>query len=97
MKAPRVVVAVAAAVLGPWLGAGCNGTPPLDAGPCGYPDGAVEPMAEGAVIWPYRWSTALLADRTSKSLDLAAVHCRTDDDVEWSPFDVLLFISIPAW
>lgn len=63
-----------------------------------YPSGAVEPMALGEVISPYRWPNASLrADGTSVSVNLRQVPCASDDDIDWSPFDVLLFVSIPAW
>ena len=65
---------------------------------CAYPEGAVEPMALGEVITPYSWPTALaVADGSSAPLDVADVPCNTSDDIDWSPFDVLLFVSIPAW
>ena len=63
-----------------------------------YPDGAVEPMALGEVISPYRWPNASLrSDGSLVSVDLAEAPCAMDDDIDWSPFDVLLFVSIPAW
>lgn len=65
---------------------------------CAYPDGAVEPMALGEVVTPYRWPEARhLGDGRQLPLDLADVPCNTDPDIDWSPFDVLLFVSIPAW
>ena len=66
-------------------------------GNCDYPTGAVEPMALGEVLSPYRWANALHLDGRSASLQLAEAPCATDDDIDWSPFDVLLFVSIPAW
>lgn len=64
---------------------------------CDYPAGAVEPMAEGAVLTPYRWPEARHLDGRTGSLDLRRVHCDSDPDIDWSPFDVLAFISLPAW
>ncbi len=65
---------------------------------CTYPEGAVEPMALNEVLSPYSWPNARHRDgvRTGP-LDLANVPCATDPDIDWSPFDVLLFVSIPAW
>ncbi len=63
---------------------------------CTYPDGAVEPMELGEVITPYSWNQATNADRDEASIDLARVFCN-EDEIDWSPFDVLLFISFPAW
>lgn len=86
------------------LWAACTGTEvddPVDtevtSEPCAYPEGAVEPMEKGEVITPYSWPRALHADGRDVPLDLAKVPCATDEEIDWSPFDVLLFISIPAW
>ncbi|MEL7369382.1 MAG: hypothetical protein AAFN74_10750 [Myxococcota bacterium] len=64
---------------------------------CQYPAGAVEPMARNEVFTPYSWPQAF--DGTGRAIDLslADAHCNTDDDIDWSPFDLLLFVSIPAW
>ncbi|MGE0784393.1 MAG: hypothetical protein AB7S26_01795 [Sandaracinaceae bacterium] len=62
-----------------------------------YPYGAVEPMALGSVIWPYRWPTAIASDGTDFPLDLSNVPCTADENIDWSPFDVLVFIAFPAW
>jgi hypothetical protein len=67
-----------------------------DATECSYPDGAVEPMELGEVLTPYSWPSALSFDRTDRELSLERAHCN-DDDIDWSPFDVLLFVSYPAW
>lgn len=64
--------------------------------PCEYPDGAVEPMELNEVLTPYRWPEALAFGGDEKELDLSRVFCN-DDDIDWSPFDVLLFVSYPAW
>jgi hypothetical protein len=68
-----------------------------DAAPCSYPTGAVEPMTVGEVLTDYAWSDARLYGGSSVPLDLEAAHCNTDPNMDWSPFDVLLFVSIPAW
>ena len=70
---------------------------PRDPSGCNSPADAVEPMAEDRVLWPYRWSTAFALSGAARTVDLEAAHCNTDDDMDWSPFDVLLFVSIPAW
>jgi hypothetical protein len=65
---------------------------------CAYPEGAVEPMTVGSVLTPYSWPEAI--DRRSGArvaLDLANVPCDVDEIIDWSPFDVLVFISLPAW
>ncbi len=63
-----------------------------------YPEGAVEPMALGEVLTPYAWPEAVSRATGARSrLDLHDVPCATDPDIDWSPFDVLLFVSIPAW
>ena len=64
---------------------------------CTYPMGAVEPMALGAVIWPYRWPEAIDGTGRNVPLDLTEVHCTADENIDWRPFDFLLFISYPAW
>ena len=72
--------------------------PPSCTGEDTYPDGAVDPMALGEVLQPYRWPQA--GERLSGEtlpLDLADAPCAQADDIDWSPFDVLLFVSIPAW
>ncbi|MEO0605162.1 MAG: hypothetical protein AAF211_27275 [Myxococcota bacterium] len=70
----------------------------LDCQTATYPAGAVEPMALGEVISPYRWNQASLRETGERvTVDLGQVPCGLDDDIDWSPFDVLLFVSIPAW
>jgi hypothetical protein len=64
---------------------------------CSYPEGAVEPMALGQVLTPYSWPTAIHADGTTTSLDLLEVPCATDEVIDWSVHEILVFISIPAW
>ncbi|MEM9461392.1 MAG: hypothetical protein AAGF11_44925 [Myxococcota bacterium] len=65
--------------------------------PCEYPAGAVEPMALNEVLTPYSWPTAIHGDGTQAALSLADAPCGIDDVIEWSPHDVLVFVSIPAW
>ncbi len=64
---------------------------------CDYPEGAVEPMMLGEVLTPYAWGEALHADGRSAMLNLADAPCGSDATIEWSPHDVLLFVSVPAW
>ena len=68
-----------------------------DPGPCEYPEGAVEPMALNEVLWPYSWPAAKRADGLTTPLDLTQAHCDTDEVIDWSPHEVLVFVSIPAW
>jgi hypothetical protein len=63
-----------------------------------YPDGAVEPMELGEVLSPYSWPRAIHRGTGQEAaLDLGAVPCAASEDIDWSPHDVLLFVSIPAW
>jgi hypothetical protein len=63
-----------------------------------YPEGAVEPMTVGEVLTPYSWPDAIdRATRERFALDLALAPCNVDPNVDWSPADVLLFVSVPAW
>lgn len=64
-----------------------------------YPAGVVEPMAVGEVIAPYAWPRAIdrATDAALGAVDLAAAPCNVDPNLDWSPADVLLFVSIPAW
>ncbi|PRP93154.1 hypothetical protein ENSA5_44210 [Enhygromyxa salina] len=66
-------------------------------GQCTYPTGAVEPMALGEVLTPYSWPSAIHGDGRITSLDLQHVPCASDEVIDWSPHEVLVFISIPAW
>ena len=80
---------------------GCGSADPVDSDVelcSGYPAGAAEPMAVGSVLFPYRWPEARRLDRSGRvALDLALAPCNVDPDIDWSPFDVLLFVSLPAW
>lgn len=64
-----------------------------------YPEDAVRPMEEGSVLYPYRWPEArgMSSSAFSGALDLGFAPCDTDPDIDWSPFDILYFVSIPAW
>lgn len=64
--------------------------------PCTYPE-ASEPMALGEVLFPYRWLDARHRDGRTGEIRLRNVFCDNDEDIDWSPFDALLFVSIPAW
>lgn len=64
---------------------------------CTYPEGAVDPMTVGEVLPAYRWPKTIHADGRTGSLALSRVPCAVDPLIDWSPFDVLLFVSIPAW
>lgn len=75
-----------------------DGTPPSCTDGDAYPSGAVEPMALGEVLFPYAWPAARSRfSGETVPMDLSDAPCAQSDDIEWSPFDVLLFVSIPAW
>ncbi len=78
------------------LVAACGEPEPIPDGPCDYPEYA-EPMAADAPLAPYSWPTSLHADGRSMPLDLQDVYCDTDEIIDWSMHDLLLFVSIPAW
>ena len=68
-----------------------------DTGPgCAYPE-AVEPMALNQPLFGYSWPEAHHANGATGPLDLTRAFCNTAPDIDWSPFDFLLFISVPAW
>ena len=73
------------------------GTPDSGPGPCTYPAGAVEPMALNEVLSPYTWPSAIDGAGNMTDLNLTEAFCNNDADIDWSPFDFLLFISVPAW
>lgn len=63
-----------------------------------YPPDPTEPMTLGETLSPYRWAEAIHRGTGQRAaIDLAKVPCATDPDIDWSPFDALLFVSIPAW
>ena len=64
--------------------------------PCEAPTPGAE-MALGEVMPAFSWSDARHMDGRTASLELGKVACNGDDDIEWSPFDALVFMSIPAW
>jgi hypothetical protein len=64
--------------------------------PCIYP-AAVEPMALDEPLAAYAWPLAIHGDGTHTPLDLEQAHCDTDAIIDWSPHEILVFISIPAW
>lgn len=106
----RIVALVGAAAFGalPLLGCGGPGMEPEpdpgpdrepdaepDVAPCVYP-AAPAVMAADQPLPAFSWPTALDYARNDVEIDLERAYCN-DDDIEWSPFDVLLFVSIPAW
>ncbi len=64
---------------------------------CEYPEGAVEPMEADAVIFPYSWPEARHGDGREGPLALLGAWCADDDLTDWSAFDALLMVSLPAW
>jgi hypothetical protein len=73
-------------------------TGPPDTGPgCEYPLGGVEPMMRNMTLWHYAWPEAIDGMGRNFPIDLEAVACTADENIDWSPFDVLVFIAIPAW
>ncbi len=75
-----------------------DGTPPSCVDGDDFPEGAVEPMALGEVLFPYAWPKARSRfSGETVAMDLGDAPCAQSDGIEWSPFDVLLFVSIPAW
>ena len=75
-----------------------DATPPGCASGETYPSNPAEPMANGEVLFPYAWPAAT-SRSTGETVPLALgdVPCAQSEDIDWSPFDVLLFVSIPAW
>jgi hypothetical protein len=63
---------------------------------CIYP-AAAEPMALNEPIAAYAWPLAIHGDGTHTPLDLEQAHCDTDAIIDWSPHEILVFISVPAW
>ena len=54
-------------------------------------------MVLDGVLWSYIWNTALHGDGTNALMDLSEAPCGNDANIAWSPHDVLVFVSIPAW
>ncbi len=91
------VLLAAVSVAGCGVQSGPADPPDNTRAPCGYPD-AIAPMAENEALEAYRWEAAKrMADGSDVAVDLAQAHCDTSETIDWSPFDVLLFVSIPAW
>ena len=65
--------------------------------PCEYPSDYADPMAFGQPLPPFKWANAVDGLGEAIDLDLAHAQCDTDPDLDWGPFDALLFVSIPAW
>ncbi len=65
--------------------------------PCSYPILPPSTLALDDTFPRTSYPNMLDAARNSYTLDMEEVNCATDADIDWSPFDVLLFISIPAW
>ena len=68
-----------------------------DTAPCEYPPGSVDPMDLDEVLTAYSWPVAKTPSGADSHLDMDEVHCDEQSDFSWSPFDVLVFVSIPAW
>jgi len=64
---------------------------------CAYPPNAVEPMARDQVLSPYAWPSGIDGARMDFPLDLAQAHCNTDPNRDWSPYNAILFVSMPSW
>ena len=54
-------------------------------------------MALNQGLAPYAWPSAIHADGTTTPLSLEEAYCGTDPVIDWSPHEILVFISIPAW
>lgn len=76
--------------------AGSEPVEPSDDAGCTYPEDAATPMAVGEPLAAYRWPKAIHGDGREAPLDLAKFHCENHDDIDFSPFDALLFVSLPA-
>jgi len=59
-----------------------------------YPE-ASEVMSLGETLPAYSWSGGFTADGTELKVDLGDAPC--GESSLWSPFDNLVFVSIPAW
>lgn len=73
---------------------------PTDTGPekplCSHP-AAPEDMAEGEILKPYGWKVAYHRDGRQLPLFMERAYCNDQKEIDWSPFDVLVFVAIPAW
>lgn len=54
-------------------------------------------MTLGEAVEPWSWTRAIDGLNNETDLDLTQAFCDTDPDIDWSPFDYLLFVSIPGW
>lgn len=79
--------------------AGPADTGPADTGNqnCTYPAGSTGSFAVGEILTPFSWATSLDGMSVDRPLDLTQAFCNNDPNIDWSPFDMLLFVSIPAW
>lgn len=67
-------------------------------GDCDTPYPAfASPMALDQAVPPWSWPRALDGQGVETDLNLTDAFCNTDPDLDWSPFDLLLFVSIPGW
>lgn len=85
-------------LLWPGLACGTTGEPEPDGDPpdCAYPD-APDTMALGSALPSFRWGVSQTATGEGGAVDMHRAYCDEDANREWSPFDLLLFVSIPAW
>lgn len=77
--------------------AGSQPVEPSGDAACSYPEGAATPMEVGEVLAPYRWANAIHGDGRQAPLDLSKVPCTDNEDIDFNPFDALLFVSLPAF
>ena len=54
-------------------------------------------MALDQAVEPWSWNRALDGQNHAVDLNLAEAFCNNDPDIDWSSFDLLLFVSIPGW
>lgn len=98
VPSPRALVGLLFSIA---TGCASSSVPPVDTRPtpdgCSYPGDAAHPMEVGQPLYPYRWKTAKHRDGRTATVDLHDVPCASDTEIDWSPFDVLVFISLPAW
>lgn len=82
-------------VLAALVACGSPTTPEPDDG-CVYPD-APQRMTLNEPVSSYSWPAAQHADGRVAALDLRGAYCDNDPEIDWSPHDMLLFMSVPAW
>ena len=83
------------AMMGPTSDAGSDAGPATGCAAL-YPDYAAVMTLDQAVE-PWRWPRAVDGQGNVTDLDLAEAFCNDDPDLDWSPFDLLLFVSVPGW